>query len=437
MAPDLQSARPTRDEDVSKSTVTDAVVQSPALRLKRLMIVTDTTEFYPPFTGGGTERQLSELAFELERYGVDVSAVARVGEASHAIATSRLTITHLGPGGGAKGAGWGTLVPNVRFILRVFWFLWRHRTHYDVLLVSGFRQLALPCALIARLSGKLCVVRIESAWDLHERVSAESAARMGRIGHRLVSAAIRATRATVFALADHLMASSPQIRTELIDLGARADKIRQVPNGIDTERFSPVSTVSKRLLRAQLGLPADKTLFIYTGRICRSKGVMDLLQLWQQIAVNRDDLHLVLVGTGAGSHDNCEAEARELMRAHPEALTIPGIVSNVEQYLQACDAFIFLSHFEVFSLSMLEALATGLPAIVTDVGGAREVIQPHAWGALVPVQADTATLAREIDWLLACRTQWPAMSRLAREAVVNRYSMAAVAQQYATLIEGA
>lgn len=405
----------------------------------RLLIVTDTTEFYPPFTGGGTERQLSELSYELARDGIEVSAVARVGDPSLVstdATAARFPITHLGPGGGAKGAGWATLIPNVLFVMRVFWFLARYRARYDVLLVSGFRQLALPSAIVARLTGKRCIVRIESAWDLQARVSAESEARMGRHGHRFVSLTIRAVRRAVFRLANHTVAFSEEIRTQLIEMGAHAFRIRQIPNGVDTQRFAPTHAAAKRTLRVQLGLPQDKTLFIFTGRICRSKGVLDLLRLWQTL-MHRSDLHLVLVGSGAGSHDNCEPQARELMAAHPQALTMTGGVNNVEQYLQACDAFIFLSHFEAFSLSILEALATGLPAIVTDVGGAREVIQPHAWGTIVPVGADTAHLTREVDWLLSRQHEWPTLGRLARAAVVDRYSMAAVARRYAALIQGA
>lgn len=408
-------------------------------RAARVLIVTDTTEFQPPFTGGGTERQLSELAFELMRGGIEVGAVARVGDPLHGpmdITHARFPIAHLGPGGGAKGAGWATLVPNMLFVTRVFLHLLRHHAQYDVLLVSGFRQLALPCAVVARLTRKRCIVRIEAAWDLQARVSAESEVRMGRHGHRFVGLAIRIIRRAVFHLADHTIAFSEEIRTQLVQMGARLAQIRQIPNGVDTERFAPVGTAAKQSLRLQLGLPADKTLFIFTGRVCRSKGILELLRLWETL-VRRSNLHLVIVGSGVGSHDNCEAQVRELMAAHPQMLTLTGAVSNVEQYLQACDAFIFLSHFEAFSLSMLEALATGLPSIVTDVGGAREVIQPHTWGSIVPIRADAATLVREVDWLLSRRHDWPLMGQLARAAVEQRYSMAAVAQQYAALIQGA
>ncbi|MET0985278.1 MAG: glycosyltransferase family 4 protein [Steroidobacteraceae bacterium] len=408
-------------------------------RAPRLLIVTDTTEFHPPFTGGGTERQLSELAFELARDGIEVSAVARVGDASIVpaeAAGSSFPITHLGPGGGAKGAGWATLLPNALFVMRVFLFLVRYHARYDVLLVSGFRQLALPSALVARLTGKRCIVRIESAWDLQARVSAESEARMGRHGHRLVGLAIRAVRRAVFRWADHTVAFSDDIKTQLVEMGATLLKIRQIPNGVDTTRFAPAHAATKRALRMQLGLPQDKTLFVFTGRICRSKGVLDLLRLWQTL-VHRSDLHLVLVGSGAGSHDNCEPRARELMAAHPQALTMTGAVNNVEHYLQACDAFIFLSHFEAFSLSILEALASGLPSIVTDVGGAREVIRPHAWGTVVPIRAATERLSDEVDWLLSRKHEWPVMGKLAREAVMYRYSMATVARQYAALVQGA
>jgi glycosyltransferase involved in cell wall biosynthesis len=178
----------------------------------------------------------------------------------------------------------------------------------------------------------------------------------------------------------------------------------------------------------------DKLIFIYTGRICRSKGVLDLLCSWQYLA-HRQDLFLLLVGSGADSHDSCETEAREYLRTHEGEGKITGTVDNVSEYLRASDVFIFLSHAEAFSLSIIEALATGLPSIVTNVGGAPEVVRHHEWGALVDAEAPVETITSEIKWMLSCRDAWPSMGRAARRIIVTKYAMSEIADQYIDLFD--
>ena len=183
------------------------------------------------------------------------------------------------------------------------------------------------------------------------------------------------------------------------------------------------------ILRPCIGLPSDKTIFIYTGRLCRSKGIPDLLRMWERLT-DRRDLLLLLVGTGLGSHDGCDVEVKDFAQRHPRSIRITGAVDNVVDYLQASDIFIFLSHSETLSLSILEALATGLPCIVTDVGGARDVVRHHEWGALVEAAAPVETVLGEIEWLLSQRDRWPSIGDLARQAVATRCALSSVALDY-------
>lgn len=404
---------------------------------KRICIVTDSPVFYPPFTAGGDVKQLSELASQLAGKNVEVTAVARQGRQGAAPPpdpSGPLRIHYVPPGGDFKGEGWAAIWPDLRFVIRVFFLLLRKRATYDILLVSGFRMLALPSAIVARLTGKRCIVRIETPMDLADTVSPESASRMGRLPRLFLARIIRGLRRASFALADGLVVFTDPFKTQLERLGAPPRKIKCVPNGIDTEQFAPVSADAKRTLRTRLGLPMDKIIFIYTGRICRSKGVLDLLRSWQHLA-QRQDLLLLLVGSGADSHDSCETEAREFMRTHEGTGTITGKVDNVSEYLQASDVFIFLSHSEAFSLSILEAVATGLPSIVTNVGVAPEVVQHHEWGVLVDAEAPVETILNEVEWLMSRHDTWPSMGHAARSIIVTNYAMPVIALQYIDLFD--
>jgi glycosyltransferase involved in cell wall biosynthesis len=405
----------------------------------RVFLVCDCPYFYPPFTAGGTEKQLSDLATALGAAGVDVTVVARECSFDTPAADDRshgLTIQYVGPRAIAKGNGWAALRPNLRFIANALRLLAGARDRYDVLLVSGFRQLGPPLALLARLLRKRCIVRIESAWDLEDHLTRESSQRIGRAGQLLVTAAIRSTRFATFSLAHQIVAFTDELRGRLLSLGVPRGKVAQVPNGIDTDRFAPVDADTKRALRSRLALPAERTIYVYTGRICRSKGVLDLLQAWR-LCLEQDDTLLLLVGSGDGSHDRCDEEAARFAREYPGRIALTGRVANVAEYLQAADAFIFLSHQEACSLSLLEALSAGLPCIATDVGGAREVIGHHETGALVAPQSSPDIIGREVAWLRSCRAAWPSMGARARARVMEYCGLRAVAGRYAELLDAA
>jgi glycosyltransferase involved in cell wall biosynthesis len=270
--------------------------------------------------------------------------------------------------------------------------------------------------------------------DLVDTVTPESASRMGQLPRRILERIIRELRRSSFALVDGLVVFTDHFKTQIERLGAPPQKIKCVPNGIDTEVFSPVTSDEKHKLRNRLGLPTDKVIFVYTGRICRSKGVLDLLRSWQHL-VQRQDLFLLLVGSGADYHDSCETEAGEFMCTHEGAGTLTGMVDNVSEYLQASDVFIFLSHFEAFSLSILEALATGLPSIVTNVGGASDVVHHHEWGAVVDAEGPVEAILNEIEWMLSRRGMWSSMGDAARNIIVKKYAMPAIAMQYIHLFD--
>jgi glycosyltransferase involved in cell wall biosynthesis len=405
----------------------------------RVYIVTDCTDFKPPYIAGGTERQLSALASELGRAGHEITVVARecpvdTTTAEPPLREQSVPTVYIPPPPVPKGVGWAALAPNLSFIARTFWLVLRARRRYDVVSVSGFRQIAMPVALAAWIARRPCIIRIESAWDLDDELSPESNARIGGFAKRIASALIRLSRFLAFRLADVVVALSDPLETQITRLGAPRRKVKQIPNGVDVEQCAPIPAEAKTALRRRLGLPADRTIFIYTGRICRSKGLLELLATWERLA-SRADVLLLIVGSGAGSHESCEAEVLEMTARYPGAIEWRGAVDNVAEYLQAADVFVFLSYFEAFGLSMVEAAAAGLPSIVSDVGCARQVVRDHDDGAIVPPRAAPEVVLREIEWLEARRSEWAAMGARARARVVERYALEAVAHRYGELFD--
>jgi glycosyltransferase involved in cell wall biosynthesis len=346
-----------------------------------------------------------------------------------------VSVTRFPPHGHLQGRGWKAPGVNILLIVRAIYLLIKNAHRYDIIKVSGFKIFSIPAVLVSKIARKKCVIKTEAIAELRDDVDVESLRRknLSFLLRPLRSALLglhRGLLRTVVRRADCIVAISSEIRRELTGFGVHPEKIRSIPNGIDLDRFCPVPLDKKLGIRQRLSLPTGKIILIYTGRLIRSKGLLLLLQIWKELVKRHENVHLVLAGTGKGSHDSCEVELRAYVRLNEltESVLFTGEVSNVHEYLQASDVFVFPTEHEGFSLSLVEALACGLPSVVTSVGAAPELIENHKNGILINPK-DGQELKKAIEWLLHHKDTWAKMQENARKRSTE-YSMEAVADRY-------
>ncbi len=383
---------------------------------------------------GGQEIHLQQLAEELVAAGVAVKVLAAARFAPAADYVDTVPVIRFHTFGETQGGGWRSM-PRLAFLLiRMTWRLLRDARRYDVVFVSGFNLLPMVAVAAKLLVRKPCVVRPESPLELQHTVGAASREKMGLAADSGVVKMFTRLRAWSAARVDRYVAISADIRARLAAEHIDLHRIRHIPNGIDTSRFVPADSAQRSTLRKQLGLPKDRLLLIYTGRIALSKGVMMLLEAWRDIAPHRPEAHLVLVGDGADSLDDCEAQARDFVRSGgiADRTTFTGAVANVHEYLRACDVFVFPSEYEGFGLSILEAMAVGLPMVCTRVGVAADLEREVGIELLVPPN-QTALFARALSRLLGDAQLRESLGRRAAQIVAGRYSMSIVARLHSEL----
>jgi glycosyltransferase involved in cell wall biosynthesis len=210
---------------------------------------------------------------------------------------------------------------------------------------------------------------------------------------------------------------SSDVDRELDGLGIEPHRRRMIANAVDIDRFAPVSPESRRERRAALNLP-DGPLVVFAGRLAPEKRINVLINCWPAIRQSFPDAHVLVLGTGP--------EEATLKAQSGAGVIFGGAVDDVVPYLQAADVWTLPSAAEGFSVAMLEALACGLPIVLTDVGGARDAVVDGEHGLLVPPDDPTA-LEAALMRVLGDPELRARLGRNGRERVVQSFSLPAVA----------
>jgi glycosyltransferase involved in cell wall biosynthesis len=174
-------------------------------------------------------------------------------------------------------------------------------------------------------------------------------------------------------------------------------KLRLLGNGVDLERFQPVDETQRQHERAALGLQAEDVVVGLVSRLVAEKGIEDLANAMAMVG---PPFRLLLVGP----HDPDKSDALApavLDRAAAAGAVLTGHRADVERLYAAMDLFCLPSHREGFPRAAMEAAASGLPVVATNIRGCRQVVDPGVTGALVPVR-DAEALA---DALQTCAAE--------------------------------
>jgi sugar transferase (PEP-CTERM/EpsH1 system associated) len=238
------------------------------------------------------------------------------------------------------------------------------------------------------------------AWiaGVPRRVHGEHGSLMRDLGHR--SRRYRRLRRCYAPMIQRFVPLSRELEAYLHeDIGVPRRKLRRICNGVDTVRFRPGN---RARWRANLPFAAGDRLLVGTlGRMVAEKDQLTLarafVRLVQQTDRGDERLGLVMLGDGA-------LRGRILAELKAAGLGsiswLPGSRNDASDYLRALDVFVLPSLTEGISNALLEAMASGLPAVVTAVGGNSELVADADTGFLVPrgdPPAMCAALARYVD----------------------------------------
>ena len=154
-----------------------------------------------------------------------------------------------------------------------------------------------------------------------------------------------------------------------------------IPNAVDTDIFKPAGAEEKKRWRLAKGLPANAIVVGSLGRLSYQKDPLTLYRAFELFARHRPDVYLAHLGTGELANDCQEWIEQSGLSAR---ILRMDYFPETSEYYQALDAFVLSSRYEGLSFAVLEAMATNLPLVLTDVPGNRDFFKlglSHLWTA--------------------------------------------------------
>jgi glycosyltransferase involved in cell wall biosynthesis len=326
---------------------------------------------------GGMQQQARRVAARLRFHGVPVSLV------SHSTQPVRVK------------PGWSRVVPTHyllapdqwRFAAALLQHLLRYRQAYDVVHVHGFGLETFAAMTARRITGKPLVVKPSTAGPgtKLDRYARFSRAMPGAGG--------------IWRSVDAWISISEQTTTDLRRMRIPNGRIAFVPNGVDTDRYRPLPPDARAALRRELGLAPDEALLVTACRLAPHKRADLLIRAFLGLRDEFPRARLWVLGEGEQ-----RSELQGLLDTAPggERVKLWGYVKagTLRRHLQAADVFALLSLWEGLSNALLEAMACGLPPVVSAVSGMVDVIQPGVTGLAVPPDDEPAARSALRELLL-------------------------------------
>lgn len=230
------------------------------------------------------------------------------------------------------------------------------------------------------------------------------------------------------ACATHVIPEGEGVKNDLVTNSITRKPLRVLGygnvRGIDLNRFDPENP--EVIEGAEIIRRKEVLTFIFIGRLVGEKGIPELVKAFCRLNKELPDTRLLLVGREEPQLDPLDSSTLKEISDNP-AIEAIGQKSDVRPWLLASDIFILPSHREGFPNVVIEAGAMGLPSIVTDINGSREIIHNGENGLIVPSKNADA-LYEAMKELAETPEDIRAMAANARPMIASRFEQSFVRQ---------
>ena len=358
------------------------------------------SQFYPLL--GGSEVQAQQLAGALVTKGVHVSVLTRRLKGVPACEVLDNIPVHRAIRTVPVPFLWG-----ICFMVSVLIFLLRKRNEYTIIHCHILQEFQTVIALLFKiLFNKKVVVKMSSSGETSD-IKLLKRSLTGKLFYPLIKRV------------DAVVSVCKQSSHELLKGGFSRERIAEIPNGVDINRF---------VQRPHRQLPESPTI-TFVGRLDRYKGVAFLLEAFKKIVSQCSNARLLIVGTGP---DETDLKKRVHQLNLEENILFLGKREDIVSLLLDSDIFVLPTLSEGMSNVLLEAMSCGLPVVTTSVGGNCDLIRNGHNGILVP-PGDSDALAEALMEILQNTALAQQLGDEARRTVQAHYSLEVVSDSYLAL----
>lgn len=371
-----------------------------------------TERYYPIW--GGAENQLRQLAPHLVDNGCTVTVLTRRWKATSPKRDidGKTKIIRLGVSG-------DNTISTAIFIISLIIFVIFNRRQIDILHSHGAVKMGALCSLLARVLRLKNVVKIATA------------------GHipLLCNTVVGRIMLMLFKSSDVIIAMTKEIVDELKAINMDKKRMFIITNGVDCTRFSPLKSKDKTDLRTRNGIRKDSIVMLFSGRIVHRKGLDVLLRAWHQIYQHQHNIHLLILGSGKTQKDSVEEDCVNYVELKQlENITFVGETVFPEKFLNMADIFVFPSRIEGFPNALMEAMASGLVVVSSNIGGVQSLIRDRLNGVLF-ISGDSNDLADKLIEVMDPLESSRELGREAREYMKVNYAFEKIAGEYVALYQ--
>lgn len=197
--------------------------------------------------------------------------------------------------------------------------------------------------------------------------------------------------------------------------------------GVDTVKFSP-DRIARKEIRNSLGIKDDQVVFIFLGRLCKDKGIDELLEAFSKLQTEYSNAYLLLVGS---DEENYTEKIRDNYKNLVDKVNfcLYGLTPSPARLLNAGDVFCLPSYREGFGMSVIEASSTGLAVIVSDAYGLRDSIIPEVTGLVCKMQ-DVDSLHKKMVLLMVEPDYRKLLGKNGRAYIQSNFNQADVSKAW-------
>jgi glycosyltransferase involved in cell wall biosynthesis len=390
--------------------------------LKKICVL---LESYFPIVGG-MESEALLLDSALSEKGYQIEVITRRSNRylkKHEVIDGA-RVNRIAPSGPGSIKRWCMMITSIFHLIKDI-------RNWEIVFVSGFRTLGVSAVIVSKMFKKGCILKADNLGEMSGEFFYRGLEKRGFNKDSLLFNSFLTLRNVILKKADAFVSISPKMTYEFRRSGIKPEKLYEIPNCVEQNKFYKATNEEKIKLRSKLKLPLNSKIVIYTGRLVPEKGLPFLLKVWNEIQKKNKNILLLLVGSGENSVYSCEDELKEYVKKNglENSVIFTGKIhfDKVPEYLQSSDIFVFPSDDEPFGNSLIEAMSCGLASISTSF-----IIQHDYNGYLIEAQ-NFKQLYHYLDLLLKNNQLIDELGKNAIRTVDEKYSKTIVTQRYINL----